>query len=165
VALSGSGQRCDSCPLSSAFLTTQARCSGSLAGRPWLDVATRFQLFLDVTTKTRPGTKETLLLPHLGHFSFAASCSDMVSVARTFSRISRNDIGRSAWVRIQQVDGSMRNLLQDADLEKPIPRCLLLAFQRALRCNVRVTPKAEVETPPQAGLWTLSTVVAAVAKS
>ena len=39
-----------------------------------------FQLFFDVTTKTRPGTKVTFLLPHFGHCGFTASCSEMVSV-------------------------------------------------------------------------------------
>jgi len=39
-----------------------------------------FQLFFDVTTKTRPGTKVTFLLPHFGHCGLAASCSEMVSV-------------------------------------------------------------------------------------
>ena len=29
----------------------------------------------------------------------------------------------------------MRNLLQEADLEKPIPRCLLLASQRGSQFN------------------------------
>jgi len=39
-----------------------------------------FQLFFDVTTKTRPGTKVTFLLPHFGHCGFTATCSEMVSV-------------------------------------------------------------------------------------
>jgi hypothetical protein len=39
-----------------------------------------FQLFFDVTTKTRPGTKVTYLLPHFGHCGFTAACSEMVSV-------------------------------------------------------------------------------------
>jgi hypothetical protein len=43
-----------------------------------------FQLFFDVTTKIRPGTKVTLLLPHFGHCSFTASCSEMVSVRSNF---------------------------------------------------------------------------------
>jgi hypothetical protein len=43
-----------------------------------------FQLFFDVTTKTRPGTKVTFLLPHFGHCSFTASCSEMVSVRSNF---------------------------------------------------------------------------------
>jgi hypothetical protein len=38
------------------------------------------QLFFEVTTKTFPGTNATFLLPHLGHFGFAASCCEMVSV-------------------------------------------------------------------------------------
>ena len=39
-----------------------------------------FQLFFDVITKTRPGTKVTFLLPHFGHCGFTAACSEMVSV-------------------------------------------------------------------------------------
>ena len=38
------------------------------------------QLFLDVTTWTWPGTTETFLLPHFGHFDFATSCSEIASV-------------------------------------------------------------------------------------
>ena len=30
------------------------------------------------------GTKDTFLLPHLGHFNFSASCSDMVSMRSNF---------------------------------------------------------------------------------
>ena len=31
-----------------------------------------------------PGTKDTFVLPHLGHFDFMASCSEMVSVRSNF---------------------------------------------------------------------------------
>jgi|GEM_PF-3166962 len=56
-----------------------------------------FQLFFDVTTKTRPGTKVTFLLPHFGHCGFTASCSEMVSLRSKRFPLSRNDIDRSAW--------------------------------------------------------------------
>ena len=39
------------------------------------------QLFLEVTTETLPGTKDTFLLPHLVHFNFSASCPEIVSVS------------------------------------------------------------------------------------
>jgi hypothetical protein len=63
-----------------------------------------FQLFFDVTTKTRPGTKVTFLLPHFGHCGFTASCSEMVSLRSKRFPLSRNDIDRSAWTSSAQRD-------------------------------------------------------------
>jgi hypothetical protein len=60
------------------------------------------QLFFEVTTLTRPGTADTFLLPHLGHFAFAVSCSDIVSVRSTSSRTSHSDMSRSAWPQLRK---------------------------------------------------------------
>jgi hypothetical protein len=49
-----------------------------------------FQLFFDVTTKTRPGTKVTFIAVSPLHARRWSRC------ARTFFRISRNGIDRSA---------------------------------------------------------------------
>jgi hypothetical protein len=54
------------------------RGGGVVAKAPeWFE---NFQLFFDVITNTRPGTKVTFLLPHFGHCGLAASCFEMVSV-------------------------------------------------------------------------------------
>jgi hypothetical protein len=60
-----------------------------------------FQLFFDVTTKTRPGTKVTFLLPHFGHSGLAASCSEMVSVRSNlfYALLATVLIGRHEFLR------------------------------------------------------------------
>ena len=65
-----------------------------------------------------PGTKDSFLLPHLGHFNFSASCSEMVQAS---SRISRNDIGRLAWLKTCNEGVSMCRILRpEVDAERPI---------------------------------------------